>query len=337
MFELLPPDDEHVLDLCARHLARTDESLRHSHKGYLGTDRRARFSEGWRFPLVESSDQPGANHVTFVWRREMDAPSPRDASLTGTFAPLHERIALGRAQDSIYWYVRIRMPSRECHRYLFNIDGSWERDPVNPQQEDDAAGHSWSRFFTEGATKPLVLQEHERALLARFVRHILPFRTGAADEFLRSPGNPLPKHVDVLDQSVGVVNFIDKVLAREEAHNLVDYQICLREIERVLRLRDPFAEPHLTSKQIFAQLYEEMKGMVPGWNTAVYGSPSHFLRMVRRHAFLGAFAHPKYGGNAGAIGWRFLAERFRDPSGASAFGWEKAIEPPLGASADYHG
>ena len=57
--------------------------------------------------------------------------------------------------------------------------------------------------------------------------------------------------------------------------------------------------------------------------------------MVRRHAFLGAFAHPKYGGNAGAIGWRFLAERFRDPSGASAFGWEKAIEPPLGASTDY--
>ena len=143
--------------------------------------------------------------------------------------------------------------------------------------------------------------------------------------------------MDVLDQSVGVDKFIDKVLAREEAHNLVDYQICLREIERVLRLRDPFAEPHLTSKQIFAQLYEEMKGMVPGWNTAVYGSPSHFLRMVRRHAFLGAFAHPKYGGNAGAIGWRFLAERFRDPSGASAFGWEKAIEPPLGASTDYHG
>jgi hypothetical protein len=133
------------------------------------------------------------------------------------------------------------------------------------------------------------------------------------------------------------VNFIDKVLAREEAHNLRDYQVCLRELERVLRLRDPFSEPHLASKLLFAQLYQEMKGVVPDWNTAVYANPSHFLRMVRRHAFLGAFAHPKYGGNARAIGWRFLAERFREPGGASAFGWEKAIEAPLGASSDYFG
>lgn len=337
MFAPLPPDDEHVIDLCAKHLARTDGSSRHSHKGYLGTDRRARFSEGWRFPLVESSDLTGANHVTFVWRREMDAPSPGSVTLTGTFAPLYQRITLRQVPDSLYWYVRLRLPTRECHRYLFNVDNVWERDPVNPQEEDDPAGNTWSRFFTEGATKPLVLQEHERALLARFVRHILPFRTGAADEFLRAPGNPLPKHVHLLDQSVGVVNFIDKVLAREEAHNRIDYQICLREIERLLRLRDPFAEPRLTSKSVFAQLYEEMKGVVPGWNTSVYGNPSHFLRMVRRHAFLGAFAHPKYGGNAMAIGWRFLAERFRDPSGAGVFAWEKAIEAPLGSSADYLG
>ena len=337
MFELLPPDDEHVLDRCAKHLARIDDSLRHSHKGYLGSDTRARFSEGWRFPLVESSDRPDANHVTFVWRREMDASPPVEVTLAGTFAPLYQRIALREVPDSIYWYVGLRLSMRECHRYLFNVDGVWERDRVNPQEEEDPAGNIWSRFFTEGTTKPLVLQEHERALLARFVRHILPFRTGAAEEFLRAPGNPLPKHVHVLDQSVGVVNFIDKLLAREEAHNLMDYQICLREIERLLRLRDPFSEPHLVSKGLFAQLYEDMKGSVPGWNTAVYGNPSHFLRMVRRHAFLGAFAHPKYGGNAMAIGWRFLAETFREAAGTTAFAWEKAVEPPLGASRDYLG
>ena len=169
MFELLDPDDEHVLDLCAKHLARTDDSLRHSHKGYLGTDRRGRFSEGWRVPFVESSDRLDMNHVLFVWRREMDAPSPHDVSLSGTFAPLYERIPLRRVPESIYWYARLRIPSRECHRYLYNVDRAWERDRVNPQEESDETGNTWSRFFTEGATRPLVLQEHERALLARLL------------------------------------------------------------------------------------------------------------------------------------------------------------------------
>jgi hypothetical protein len=267
----------------------------------------------------------------------MTEARPNSLQLMGTFAPLYERIPLREIPGSIYSYVALRVPKATCHTYLFEVDGRLAPDRVNPQTETDGGGRTWSRFFTEGATRPLVLQPHERALLARFVEHILPFRTQAAEEFIRSPGNPLPKGVYRLDQAVGVINFIDKLLAREERHNRVDYAICLREIERLLRLRDPYSEPASAPKGAFAQLYEEMKGQVPGWNTQVYGNPSHFLRMVRRHVLLGAFAHPKYGGNAMAAGWRFLEERFRTLKGESVFDWGKALEKPLGTNQDYVG
>jgi hypothetical protein len=334
---VLPPDDSHTLDLCAKHLARLNTDLRHSYNGHLIGNSRARFSEGWRFPVIESDSQPGSNQVTFVWRREMDEARPDSVTLLGTFTAMYARVPLQEIPGSIYWHATLRIPKKTCHRYLFEVDGRLEQDRVNPQTEKDDDGRTWSRFFTEYATKPLVLQAHERLLLNRFVQHILPFRTQAAEEFLRAPGNPLPKSVHRLDQAVGVLNFIDKLLAREEAHNLPDYQICLREIERLLRLREPYFEPHLVPKPVFQQLYEEMKGSVPGWNTNVYGNPSHFLRMVRRHAFLGAFAHPKYGGNAMGLGWRFLEERFRDKQGNTVFDWRKALEKPLGTNEEYVG
>jgi Gluconate 2-dehydrogenase subunit 3 len=334
---VLLPNDDHVLDLCAKHLARLNSDRRHSYNGHLAATPRGRFSEGWRFPAIESDSQPGANQVTFVWRREMDEPPPASVLLIGTFAPLHERIALRTIPDSIYSYVRLRIPKKQCHRYLFEVDQRWEQDRVNPQTEQDEGGRTWSRFFTEYPTKPLVLQPHERALLSRFVRHILPFRTQAAEEFLRSPGNPLPRNVYELDQAIGVVNFIDKLLAREESHNQQDYHICLREIERVLRQREPYADPENVPDTTFEQLYKDMGSVPAGWNTSLYDNPSHFLRMVRRHVILGAFAHPKYGGNAMAVGWRFLEERFRDSAGNSVFNWRLAVERPLGTNDEYIG
>ncbi|QQP90703.1 gluconate 2-dehydrogenase subunit 3 family protein [Skermanella sp. TT6] len=330
-------DDDHVLDLCAKHLARLNSDLRHSYNGHLAGDPRGRFSEGWRFPAIESDRQREFNQVTFVWRREMDEPRPETVGLIGTFRALYDRIPLREIPDSLYWHVTLRVPKRTCHRYLFQVGGAYHQDRVNPQTETDGDGRVWSRFFTEETTRPLVLQPHERRILGRFVQHILPFRTDAAEEFLRSPGNPLPKDVYELDQAVGVVNFIDKVLAREERHNRIDYAICLREIERILRQRDPYSEPEKVSKDAFTKLYGEMWGQVPGWNTSVYGNPSHFLRMVRRHVFLGAFSHPKYGGNAMALGWRFLEQRFRDQAGNSVFDWRKAIEKPLGTNNEYVG
>jgi hypothetical protein len=77
---------------------------------------------------------------------------------------------------------------------------------------------------------------------------------------------------------------------------------------------------------------------VPGWDYEAYGNPRFFLQLLRRHAITGAFAHPKYCGNAGASGWAYLEERYRDPqTGATLFNWRQAQEPPLGTSEHYRG
>lgn len=91
-------------------------------------------------------------------------------------------------------------------------------------------------------------------------------------------------------------------------------------------------------EQDFVALYNQMaSGTVPGWDPAAYGSPSYFLYLLRRHTFCGAFCHPKYGGNAGATGWAWIAERFRDGEGKTLFDWRRALEQPLGTSAEYRG
>jgi hypothetical protein len=137
--------------------------------------------------------------------------------------------------------------------------------------------------------------------------------------------------LNAYDQSVGVVNFIDKLLAKEENHHLIDYKICLDLINRLLRQRNPFIEPEKMSKEMYIELYNQMaSGTVPGWNYGRYGNPRYFLQLLRRHSYTGAFSHPKYGGNVGATGWAYLASRY-------PFQWQKALEPPLGINADYRG
>lgn len=336
--KILPPDDEHVLDLSAVHLARLNPEPRHDYKGYLGGSPRARFREGWRFPLIETCPEPGYNDVTFVWRREPEAPPPREVAVAGTFQPLYERLPMREIPGTIYWYAGVRIPHGEVHRYCYYVDNQRVLDPVNPQQDASDAGTPWSRFFTDYCTRPLVFEPWERTLLDRLTAHILPFRTQAAEEYLRREGGIRPRHIQHLDEAVGVTNYIDKLLAREEAHNLVDYRICLRVMDQLIRRREPYLEPAQARKEVFEQLYAEMgANSVPGWPYGVYGNPRYFLEMLRRHALLGAFTHPRYGGNAGAVGWRFLAESFLGAGGKNVFRWELAIEPPLGASTDYRG
>ena len=110
----------------------------------------------------------------------------------------------------------------------------------------------------------------------------------------------------------------------------------LKLIGDVLRARFLALTPAEVSKDAYQDLYRQMAAdKVDGWNTSQYGSPNFFLQLLRRHTYSGAFSHPKYGGNAGAAGWAWLEDRFRGPKNESCFNWERAIEPPIGASADY--
>ena len=230
--------------------------------------------------------------------------------------------------------------------YKFMVDGQSRLDPINPQRVMLDDGKTWSRFFTQLCTVPITFERWEMALLARITSHILPFETKEGRNFLARFYDSLDRrskdtqfaHAYRLDQPVGVVNFIDKLLAREEGHHLVDYRTCLAEIDRILRRRNPYLEPAIMPVEMYRDLYDEMsRDQVDGWDRGRYESPRYFLQLLRRHTFTGAFSHPKYGGNAGASGWAFLEERYRDEEGHSLFQWRRIVERPLGENAEYHG
>jgi hypothetical protein len=123
-------------------------------------------------------------------------------------------------------------------------------------------------------------------------------------------------------------------------------------IDRLLRQRNPYEEPGRIATSFYAELYDQLAGTapIPGWDYSRYGNPRFFLQLLRRHTYTGAFSHPKYGGNAGAAGWAYLAANLRDPQSGSLpvqtadagpspsyFDWAHGLERPLGRNPEYHG
>ena len=335
--QLLQKDDVAILNVCAKYLARDD----------------GRSAEAWRFPIVDSySDGVDAtssyafNEVSFVYGLAR-LPSPLAVAIVGTFANLYDPLPLRRIGETPFWTLTAVVPKGEVHTYKFIVDGVPTLDPINPQRTTLDNGREWSRFFTQLASQPLSFERWELKVLERLTTHILPFRTEAGQNFLerfyynadRATKSAQYAHAYRLDQPVGVVNFIDKLVAREEAQHLIDYKLCLRQIDRVLRQRNPFLEPGDMSREMFVELYDDMwRGVVDGWDYGTYENPHYFLQLLRRHTFTGAFSHPKYGGNAGAAGWAYLEERFRNPqSGESFFNWRRVTEQPLGTDTVYRG
>lgn len=350
--ELIEKDDVNILNVCAKYLARTDESARHNFGQFAPGDPRARVCEAWRFPIVDSysdgADQRASyafNEVTFVQGLPWTVPATT-VGLIGTFANLHEQIPMRRVAGTPYFTQTVKVPKGQVHTYKFIVDGVATTDPINPQRVTLENGREWSRFFTELCSEPVTFERWELAILDRLTAHILPFRTEAGENFLerfyfsadKAAKETQYAHAYRLDQPVGVVNFIDKLLAREESHYLADYRLCLREVDRVLRARNPVAEPWEMPRDRYVELYDEMwSGSVPGWNYARYDNPRHFMQLLRRHTFTGAFSHPKYGGNVGAAGWAYLEERLREPGGDTAFDWRRITEQPLGSDPVYRG
>ena len=347
--------DQYVLNFCAKHLSRTSTDRRHDYGHLEPGDPRAEVSESWRFPIVAALPDDFAvssvrlDEVTFVFAAA--APGQVAAvEVVGTFAPLYRRWPLRpivfAGEETRYFAASLGVPRGEVHHYKYFVDGVPVVDPINPQLERLDNGEPWSRFFTSETTVPVSFTRDEYELLRRLVAHVLPFRTPEAQRFLehhyfhldREAKQGVLEKVYRLDQGVGAVNFIDNLVAREERHHLIDYKTCLRLIRDVLRARRPGTLPEQVSRELYAELYGEMAAnAVPGWDYGRYQSPRYFLQVLRRHAYLGAFCHPKYGGNAGAAGWAFLSETFSDGAGRTLFAWRNAIEAPIGTSPDYRG
>jgi hypothetical protein len=354
--EILQTDDQYVLNHCTKFLARDNKDTRHNFGQFTDDDPRSRIAEPWRFPVIDSYSNGkdfvksySSNVVTFVYQQPGATP-PKDVAVIGTFANLYQPIPLkpvnfiGEATG--YYALSIVVPKGEFHTYKFIVDGQAIIDPINPQRAQLDNGQLWSRFFTQLCTEPLNFEDWEFDIVARLVDHILPFRTEEGENFLNRHYNFLGKqdkqvqyaYAYRLDESVGAANFIDNILAREENHHLIDYKICLGQINLILRQRNPYVEPKDISKELYIDLYNEMAtNKVNGWNYQQYQEPRFFLQLLRRHTFTGAFSHPKYGGNVGGTGWAYLSERYRDQNGKTLFDWRKAIEPPLGLNSDYRG
>ena len=354
MVTLVTRDDIYVLNYSTKYLARDNSDARHNYGQYASDDPRARIAEAWRFPIIDSyyngQDYVASyafNCVTFIYADE--SRSITDVAVIGTFADLHTPIPLRRVDGTKDWTVAPRCRS-EVHRH----SSAGER-PSSIQSTRSACpldGSEWSRFL--GTAQPISFEDWEAALLQRLTDHILPFRTTEGQRFLdfyytyldRQAKDTQYARAYRLDQPVGAVSFIDKIVAREEAHRLVDYKICLELIDRLLRQRNPYEEPGRMSTTFYAELYDQMAGggSIAGWDYSRYGSPRFFLQLLRRHTYTGAFSHPKHGGNAGSAGWAPRGN-LRDPqTGAcrrggavSPFDWAHGLERPLGRNPEYHG
>lgn len=338
-------ESDWILNHCTKYLARDNTDERHSFFGLDAGLPRAKISESWRFPVVDADDsgEAGAsehNHVNFVYRG-------RDAvvRLLTPCLGLHAPADLRPVGDSDYLSLTLRVPKGRRYRYRFIVDGRAQLDPINPQVMDTAQNEPWSCFWTSSYNEPINLERSEMALIGRMTSALLPFQGRETRNLIeRGLNDGNVAHFFRMDIHVGVANYIDNILAREERHHLQSYKLCLPMIDRVLRRRNPGVEPADLSDPIYKGLFDDMKNDTPelardGWDHNAYGNPGYFLYILRRHTWTGAFSHPKYGGNPGGLGWAFLGETFRtsaDPS-LSAFNWARAIEPPLGNSGEYRG
>ncbi len=346
-------DDEYVFNHCTKYLARDVTEPRHHYLGTPSVEGQGRISEAWRFPIVDAHHGVDADHydfndVTFIYAAGPDKPAPSSVELLTTCLALNRPEPLKRVGDSIYWALTLMVPKGVRHRYRFIVDGASVLDPINPQIEALPTGDIWSSFFTWAYNEPISFERWEFTLLDRITRHILPFNNEEARNFLERMANDARSagHLYRLDISAGVANYIDKILTREERHQLPAYKTCLEMLAQVLRKRNPGRPIEALEEGHFVRLYAEMADInrVPalladGWDQQRYGSPSYFLYLLRRHAWTGAFAHPKWGGNPGGMAWAYLSETFTttDPPARTAFDWRPAMEPPLGTSAEYRG
>ncbi len=305
----------------------------------------AAIPESWRWPVIERADDRH-NSVMFLWDDRL-APSWARGQAPSVCCSANEswrRMPMQRVQESL-WALQVTVPLGQVHRYRFIVGDVGLLDPVNPQRVTLDSGDVWSRFFTWYCTEPLSFERWQLTLLDRLVRHLLPFNDSDARQFLSREGqDPMIRRMDRLDVSVGVVNFIDKLVACQERHHLVTYQLGLEMIDGVLRRRNPYDDIGSMSKEMFLELYTDLaissgsQGRLgqSGWQFHKYGDPRYFFNVLRRHVWTGAFAHPKYGGNALGLAWKYLDDRF-GASGGPGFDWKRIMEPPLGQSADYKG
>src|SRR3954453_16306203 len=265
---LVQKESDYVLNHCAKYLARANNDERHSFFGLDAGQERAAISEPWRFPLVDADDSGAAdasewNHVTFIYRAPDNRPDISVALLTPCIG-LFVTAPLNPVAESLYLALTFRVPKGQRHRYWFVVEGQSRIDAINPQTVTTPQGEIWSSFWTWNYNEPMNLERWEIALVERMTRALLPLQGRETRNLIErglNDGNVL--HFFRMDIPVGVANYIDNILAREERHHLGSYRLCLPMIDRVLRRRHPGVEPVNVSDPDYKALFDDMKNKSP--------------------------------------------------------------------------
>lgn len=338
-------DPQDIFNYCTKYLIRDRSNLS------------ADYTEGWRFPLVMTCLDEGKtchkqNEVTFIYKKEKDEKI-HSIEINGSFLPMYKTLPLQPLkfmdEDSGLYYLTVLLPVANGFHYRYIVNGLSKLDPINPQKVKFKNNREWSFFFTDFYNYSNNFEEWEMNILYRLVEQIVPFHTEEAQNFINRFYQSLPRGekeampIYKLDESVGEINYITNILAREERHHLQDYKICISIIDNVLRNRYTTVNSWQVPSEAINQLYDEMaSGNVPGWDYNRYSNPQYFLKLLRRHCITGAFCHPRHGGNVGGAGWNYLKEKYsiKDENGqvtGSYFNWDKAIEKPIGTNPEYYG
>jgi gluconate 2-dehydrogenase gamma chain len=101
----------------------------------------------------------------------------------------------------------------------------------------------------------------------------------------------------------GVVNFIDKALANEEAAMKPVYKAGLAGIDAVAKKRFAKAFAELAGEQQDEVLAALESGRAEGWPKGPVGADG-FFGAVRAHTVYGFLCDPAYGGNRDYVGWK---------------------------------
>lgn len=115
----------------------------------------------------------------------------------------------------------------------------------------------------------------------------------------------LPPVNGISTADAGCVNFIDKLLANEEATLAPAYRAALVAFDSAVRTESGQGLAALGAERQTAFLERLEDGQFSGWPETVMGQAELF-GLLRWHTLLGFLADPRHGGNRDGIGWRAL-------------------------------
>lgn len=294
------------------------------------------------FPVIQTyyPDKANFNLVTFIFFSQAE----KDIFLLGNFANLYTNYQLSRVKfndsNTHFYAITLKLPNKSLYFYQFKIDHNFTLDPLNSFSKTLDNGETWSCFTTEGYKTPIIFEDWEVKILQRVVSYILPFKTNEFKTFINRHSaqfdNTTRSMVNQLYYDIGTVNFIDKLLARNEQHHVISYRLCISEMKNVLLRINTTQEPEDMDEYFYAKLFEIMANNDHTiWDKSVYAEPAYFLKVLRRHIITAAFSHPRHGGNTQALGWQFLADLLQNKPEDNLFDWQQALEKPLGTNKDY--